>query len=335
MSGTILFLLLFSFLSARATADGGEGKKPEGWRSGIGSSALENPARAGEEAARKAKEGLGDVPAKFVMVAAAEPLVTGELLDGVKKHFPADLIYGCEAASPWTPDGNYPDSRSIDSPLGVGVWALGGDTDIEIATVSTAGSSGAEDDPYFYAGLDLAWLLQDFLESNKRPGKLILTWGDQFTGSNKDFARGMNEGFWNTWPIIGAAAGNAEAKVVVRGEIVHGMNVGVVLAGDFKVGMSLRRGVHLPQTAGLAVEDALKSGEGEEPFFGLVFNCRRRRFNMIENKLLAEEHAAVAKQLPKDGFFGFYGPGEIGATETGKPAEGIGFSVVTALLFPL
>lgn len=325
--------LVLAFAAFCHAAPGGESPKiPVGWASGVGASSLEDPAKAGSEAAAMAKAALGGSPAKFVMVAAAISQVTPELVRSVAEHFPVDIIYGGQVTSPLTSYGNHPDYTTLDIDAGVAVWALGGTTEVQVAEVSTAREN--DDDVYYNAGVELAEKLKDALENSEKPGKLVFTWGDQYTGSNKVFAAGLNEGFGKTWPIVGGASGNITAKVIVRGEIVTGVDVGVVIAGDFSLGQAMNGGTHTPETADQTLVQALEDGEGE-PFFALVFNCRRRRKGMIDSGELAKELEVMRNRLPGVSFFGFYGPGEIGSQKFGEEARGMGFTVAAAVFFPV
>ena len=327
------------WIAALATALGGwslearsgEGNAPPGWRSGVGISDLANAEAAGDAAAKQAKDMLDGSPAKFVMITAAIPLVTPELIAGVAKHFDRDLIYGCQVASPLVAETNFPDSVEIDSAVGVSVWAVGGDANVTIATQLTDENN---DNPYFASGSQLAAQLRSKIEGSKRPGKVIVTFGDQYNGSNIDFAKGMNDGFGDVYyPIVGGAAGNITAKVIAKGEITTGINVAMLLEGDFFIGQAMNGGTHTPQTADKTLATAIAEGKGAKPFFALIFNCRRRRTGMIERNQLDKELDVIKNRLPGINFFGFYGPGEIGAPARGRPAKGAGFTVVTAVFF--
>lgn len=304
---------------------------PAGWRFGLGGSSLADAGAAGEEAAGMARRALGQIPAKLVVVVSAQPLMTPELIAGVTKHFDRAIVYGCEATSPLTPFGNFPDSPTMDSPVGTAVWALGGDVDVVPETVATPVD---DDDAYRNAGMAMGEKLRPEVERSRRPGKFILTFGDQYNGSNKDFAFGLNDALGENHPIVGGAAGNNLAKVVVAGDIVAGVNVGLLIAGDFGIGLALNGGAHTPAIADRTLAEAIADAGGD-PFFALVFNCRRRRQGMSERKQLAEELDVIRKRLDGVPFFGFYGPGEIGAKKVGSPAEGAGFTVVAAVLVPL
>ncbi len=330
MNMRTIFYALALALAATIPAAAGSPKTPAGWHSGVAISTLADPFAAADEAAGKAKAKLGGVPAKLVLAAAAEAQVTPEFVEGLKKHFPAGILYGCQVASPLATETNFPDFETIDIPAGVEVWALGGDVEIVAETVAT---DTDEDNPYETAGLKLGEALRPAVEASKRPGKLIIAFGDQFTGSNQDFANGLNEGLGRIYPVIGGAAGNITAKEIVRGEIVAGANVGILLAGDFRVGQARNGGTHTPETADRTLAYAVEQGGGKDPFFALIFNCRRRRQGMIERKQLGEELEAIRKNLPATEFFGFYGPGEIGADKPGQPAFGTGFTVAVAVLF--
>ncbi len=332
---TVLSMLIVCCMTVgyAAMVIAGETKAgPEGWHSGIGTSSLEDAYEAGEEAARKAKSALGGVEAKIVVVAAAINLTRPEVVEGVASQFPKDIIYGCQVASPLTVDGNYPDFQTIDSPLGVAVWALGGDVDV---TPGVQATDPDAEDPYYEAGISLGEYFKPLFEKSTRPGNIMVTFGDQYNGSNKDFAAGLNDGLDATYAIIGAAAGNITSKVIVKGEIVTGVNVGLLLSGDFKLGMAMNGGTHTPETADKTLKEALAQGDGEDPFFALIFNCRRRRQGMIEAGQLGDEHQRIKENLKNIEFFGFYGPGEIGTKKTGEASEGVGFTVVTAVFFPV
>ncbi len=330
MKVTGLVLAALAVWALPATA--GTGRAPDGWASGVGNSAKADPFEAGEEAAAQAYRLLQGVPAKIVVVGAAAEQVTPELIEGVKKHFDAGIIYGCQITSPLTATTNFPDVQTIDIPVGVAVWALGGDVDIAVESVATDPDA---DDSYFDAGEALGVALRDVVAGSDRPGKVIVTFGDQYNGVNKDFAFGMNEGLEDIYPIVGAASGNIESKVITRGAIRTGVNVGIFIGGEFALGQSYNGGTHTPETADKTLGEALAEHEGEDPFFVLIFNCRRRRQGMIERKQLAEELATIKNRLPGIDFFGFYGPGEIGSRASGEPAEGVGFTVVVAVFFPV
>lgn len=307
----------------------GEGPRaPDGWASGVGVADLADSGAAGEAAASQAKAGLKGTPAKVVVVGAAQSQVTPELIAGVAKHFSKDIIYGCLTTSPLTAVSNFPDSKNIDAAVGVCVWALGGDVDVAVETVVT---DMDDDDSYYNAGVALGEKIRPAVEGSQRPGKIIVTFGDQYNGNNKDLASGLNEGLGGTYAVVGVAAGNNDALEIVRGEIVKGTNVAILVAGEFRIGQALNGGTHTPETADRTLGEAIADVDGEEPFFALIFNCRRRRQGMLERQQLGQELEVIKKHLPGVEFFGLYGPGEIGSKAFGKPAEGVGFTVTAAV----
>ena len=309
----------------------------EAWRSGIGLSILENPKEAGREAATAARKAFGEGEPKIVIVAAAIGQVVPGLVEGVAEHFPREIIYGSEVAVPLTPETNFPDAEELDILAGVAVLALGGD--IEVATAFESTAIEGTDNPYHENGRRLGAALLPAVEASTRPGKLVLTFGNQHTGSNEAVVSGLQEALGGTVPIVGGAAGSsgksAEAKEIVKGEIVTAYNVAILFAGRFRLGLAMGTGQHKPATADKAMEDALAQGDGAEPMFAFIFDCRRRRQEMMEENALAEEHGMFLKHMGSVPFFGFYGPGEIGTTGVGEPVIGTRFTVTTAVLFPV
>ena len=320
-----------------AVAVAGPARAAEAWRSGIGLSHLENPKAAGQEAAAEARKAFGDGEAKIVLVMAALGQVTPELVEGVAEHFPKGIVYGSEAASLLVPATNFPDAEELDIPAGVAVLALGGDIDVATDAQSTA-IEGVEN-PYLENGRRLGAALLPAVKASQHPGKLILTFGNQHTDSNKSVAAGIQESLGGPFAIVGASSGttgkSASAMEIVKGEIVVGYNVAIFIGGRFRLGLAMQSGQHKPDTADKAMADALAQGDGDAPFFAFIFDCRRRRMQMMEEQHLQEEHDVFLKHMAGAPFFGFYGPGEIGSTKLGEASVGTAFSVTTAMLFPL
>ena len=320
------------------------GETPGGWRVGVGTSLAKDAGEAGEAAAAEARKQYGDGDVKLVLVFAVRPQVTPELVASVARHFPRELIYGGEAVAPLTPETNLPDAKNLDSEEGVGILAIGGDVTLTIATDTVgddAGETEADDDDdvtfasYLESGRRLGGALAPAMKNCALPGKLILTHGDQYNGSNSAFAKGMQDALGGPMPLVGGAAWNQTGKEIVAGEIRQRMNFAVLFCGDFRVGQSLMGGTHTPEVAGKVLDAASEAGDGEKPFFGFVFNCRRRRTGMIERGQLAEELSVIQRHFAGIPFFGAYGPGEIGVRNPGEAAVGTGFSVSAALLFPV
>jgi len=340
-------------LAGSAALRAGEGA-PGVWRIGVGTSLEADAAKAGDAAAAEARKAYGAGEVKLVLVYAVRAQVTEEMIAAVAKHFPRNLIYGGEILAPLTPVTNLPNTRELESPAGIGVCAIGGDVSIAVAADSTATpvadtDAAAEGDDIVFAayrasGRRLGAELLKALEACNRPGRLLLAFGDQFNGSNRHLVFGMQDILGEGLPMVGVSAGNQSAKdamEIIAGEIKQAMNFAVLFCGDFKVGQSMQGGAHEPAVADRVLAAALEQGEGAESFFGFIFNCRRRRVRMMEEENiaaglgLADELAVIQKRMAGVPFFGGYGPGEIGVRRPGTPAEGTGFSVSAALLFPL
>ena len=323
-------------------------------RVGVGTSLLADPAEAAREAALQAKQNFGDAEeAKLVLVYAAMPMFTPALVESLAEHFPAGILYGSQAAAPLTPDTNVPDAPQLDADTGVGVLAMGGEVSIKFYAQTTE----AADDPeleaiigdgntvypeyaaYRLAGRRLGAQMAAAMADCPSPGHLAVTGGDQNTGPNVEVAAGLGESLGNRFPVVGAASARdpqtGEDRELIAGELTSGMIFAVSICGDFRLGQSRQQGQHTPETTDLAMASALAEGDGAQPLFAFIFDCRRRRLMMRENDELADEHAVFLRRMDGVPFFGMYGPGEIGATAFGEPVEGVAFSVATAVLFPL
>ena len=344
--------LAFGFMAAIAMwmlAAGSLAFAAEGLVSGIGTSLLEDPAAAGEEAARLAKEAFGPGQAKVALVYAAIPQLTPELIEGVARHFPAEIIHGAQTAAPLTPETNCADAPDLDADIGVGVLALGGDLDISFFSESTALPEGAElpaadtlERPEFavyrLSGRRLGASLAAAVAGSDRPGRLAVVSGDQSNGPNYEFALGLLDALGGSLPVVGGASARGLAdnldREIVAGRIVSGTNFAILICGDFRLGQSRETGPHTPETTDQSIASALAQGGGAQPLLAFIFDCRRRRMVMRDEDLLADEHGVFVRRMGGRPFFGMYGPGEIGSTAAGEPFGGVGFSVSTAVLFP-
>lgn len=287
---------------------------------GTGQSSLADPKAAGVEAALQAKAALGATAPKLVVVFAARKQVGPELVAGVATAFDKAIIYGCEGYSSVTAAGNFSDQGHTIA-NGVSVLALGGVSEFTVVSDAVEGKGFAA------SGKRIGEQLKG------KPGKLIFTFGNQHVGDNQPFVAGLLETLGATIPVVGAAAGGATAKEIVKGEIVTGVNVAVLMNGAFRVGVGLAGGNgDLVAKSDQSLRAALKD-TATAPALMLVFDCGGRRGELVKQKKIADEFAAMKKLVPTAPIFGFYGGGEIGTDSTTACSKGVGFSVAAAALF--
>lgn len=297
---------------------------------GTGISENQDARMAGNEAAAQAKQAFGEGSPKIVIVFAARSQVKPELVEGVAQHFDKALIYGCEGYSPVTQAGNFA-GRGHTIPQGVAVMALGGE--VAVTAVSAPVQPGANKKAMFVAcGEQLGAALKEPLAAAKQ-NKIVLTFGNQHVGDNQPLMDGFYKGIGAVIPVVGAAAGGQGSKEIVKGEVHTGVNIAVLIAGHFKLGVGLAGGND--DLAGKATEaftHATKT-HGKKPAVAFVFDCGGRRGNMAKQNILAAEHQNMKSVVPETPFFGFYGGGEIGTEALDKPSKGIGFHIVVATLY--
>jgi hypothetical protein len=297
---------------------------------GVGQSSEPDARKAGAAAALAAKTALGATPAKLVVVFAARRQLDTNLVAGVASHFDKTIITGCEGYSPLTPVSNFADQgHSIKS--GIAVMALGGAATIRVVSADVGDIKGNRKQAFLDNGRTLGAALKSSLATAPQ-GRVILTFGNQHVGDNQGFVDGLREAAGSPTIVVGAAAGGPDAREIIRGEVVRGHNVAILLAGDFKVGTGLADGKQdLVGVTRNALTKALETAEGT-PVLGLVFDCGGRRGELIKQGILAAEHQAIQKLLGKAPFFGFYGGGEIGTAAAGEAPRGVGFSVAAAVI---
>ena len=293
-----------------------------------GISALVDPAKAGTEAATKAKKGLGDAKPKLILIFAGRKHVTDAMVDAVAKVFGKDSkakIFGCEGYSPLSNETNFHDQPHQAN--GVALLAVAGDVFVKTATADTKKAGNHEK-----AGAEIGAALKKASQC-KCTGKLLLTFGDQHVGKpNAAVVKGLQSQLGELFPIVGAAAGGGNAKEIVAGKIVKGTNVGILLSGKFEVGLATKSDMKdMPK----ATKDALTTAVGDSKkkiALAFLFNCGGRRGGMVKGKTIKAEFDNMKAVLGDAPFFGFYGGGEIGPKNNTCPAKGVGYSVATAVI---
>jgi len=296
---------------------------------GVGSSANEEAKVAGEEAAHMARDLLGGKDAKIVIVFSARRQLCPELVGGIALVFDKNIIYGCEGYSPLTLAGNFAD-QGHDIKNGVAVMALGGDVRVTAVSDRVIKSDDRRKS-FSECGKRIGEQLKAAVDVDAH-GRIIVTFGNQHAGDNAPFVEGLTGVAGNGVPVVGAAAGGDGAKEIVKGEIVTGVNVAVVLTGAFNVGVGLAGGGgDLVKKTEESMSAALKAAGGT-PVIGMVFDCGGRRGELVKQQKIAEEYEVMQRLAGVTPIFGFYGGGEIGTASCGTAAKGVGFSVATAVL---
>lgn len=296
---------------------------------GTGSSTNANSRLAGEEAARKAKEGLGAAKPRVVLVFAARKQLDADLVAGVGTMFDKALIYGCEGYSPLTADGNFAD-QGHGIGRGVAVLAIGGELGVTAASEPVAPLPD-KNQAFTQCGRKLG----EELKVGDVPGtkgRLVLTFGNQHVGDNVPYVAGLAGSLGTNTPVVGAAAGGPEAKEIVAGKVVQGVNVAILLTGNFKVGVGLAGGDgDLVGKTGESLTTAFAAAGGT-PVLALIFDCGGRRGELVKQGKIVDELARMKEISRTASLFGFYGGAEIGCKAMGLSPCGVGFSVASAVL---
>jgi hypothetical protein len=302
---------------------------------GSGLSGLVDGAKAGEKAAKAAQKAFGPGKPKLVLVFAGRKQLTPDMVKSVASVFPEEIIYGCEGYSPLTHEGNLAGAHESD---GVAVLALGGKINVFTATADTKDMTqvqGQEPEMagFYNSGKKLGEALKDSIPTCSK-GKILLTFGDQHVGQNIPYLAGLTSVLGDDVSIVGAAAGDSNAKEIVKGKIVTATNVGILLTGDFKLGLATRKDNSkegLVNSADEAFTKALNGGKDKASLI-FVFDCGGRRGSLNENGDLEKELDAMKALAGNCGIFGFYGGGEIGHADNDSPAKAVGWSISTCAL---
>jgi len=294
----------------------------------VGDSALVDPAAAGEEAARKAETALAGVKSQMVVVFAARAQLTTALIEGIAKVFPKETIYGCEGYSPLATPTNFAD-QGHNASHAVALLAIGEGVQALAVHETTKVEGG-----WLGCGQSLGRQLKDAYQ----PGQgVLLTFGDQHVGAtNRDLVKGLREVLGDQLPLVGAAAGQSNAKEIVAGEIVTATNVVILLKGAFEVRSMMRGGgdkaEYLTRTKE-AFGTVFPEGQPAS-LLTFVFDCGGRRGVLLGQKQLAEEFGVMKAAVGESPLFGLYGGGEVGCPALGAPPEGVGYHVSVAALLP-
>lgn len=321
MISTTALVCIASHVIACATA--APAVDSTGMAFGVGSSALADAKAAGQEAAQRAKAVLSGAKPQAVVVFAARSQINEALVEGVAASFDSAIIHGCEGYSPLTSDGNFADQgHTIKG--GVAVLAIAG---AEAVAVASAGTQ--DEGKWETCGKKIGEQLKSQL-GDATDGKLILTFGDQHVGQNGPYLKGLYSVIDPKTPVVGAAAGGSDAKEIVAGKIVKGVNVALLIKGRFEARLACNGGKGDLVAKAKSSVDSVFTGGRDNVKIVFVFDCGGRRGEMTKQGVLAKELEAMRTAAGAVPLFGFYGGGEIGATKIGESAQGVGFSCATA-----
>jgi len=286
---------------------------------GTGYSALQDAAKAGAEAAAKAKKNIGKCKPKIVLVfGMAKNFDQAKALEGVTSVFDANLVYGCAGYNTITEEGNAGT---------VSVLALGGE--ICVTPVICGKKDLTECGKMIGQGLKKA-------SQVKASGKVVVLIGDCHVPSNDKVVKGISSVIGDKIPVVGGAAmgGTTYCKGKIAGK---GKNIGIMITGDFTVGCStLKEGpaeVHankLVAAAGQAMINAVgKNLKHTAMVFAFDCGGRRGRMGKDRPKELEAIQKVIGTKMP---LIGFYGSGEMGPKACGQPSAGVGYHISACAL---
>jgi hypothetical protein len=295
-----------------------------------GQSTLTDPRAAGAEAASKAKAALGSSSAKLIVVFTAKPQYGTAVVDGVSSAFDKALIYGGEAPSPITQDGNFAD-QGPDPKSGVAVLAIGGDCQVTVATAPVAKSTnrGERFKVHYDSGRSVGNQLKS-VYATSNSGKLVITFGSQHAGPNEGFAEGMIDALGAKLKMVGGATGGDNSKQIVAGELVDSTNIAILITGNFKVATASSRDEPLKATG-----DVLKSvtAGAAKPAVVFFFQDHLRRNALIKGGTISQESKLLADASAGAPLFGIDDSGEIGHdAPTAVPVGGAMRTLAAAII---
>jgi len=288
---------------------------------GNGHSELQDPQKAGAEAAARAKASLGTEAAKVVLVFdSVGKGIPGkeQMLAGVASVFDASIVYGCSAYAPITQDSNTGT---------VGVLALGGDIQAIPAMADLEGGHEA-------CGQKIGEALKK-AGIPEKSGKVALLFGACHVPANDKLVSGVRSVLGEKFPVAGGAAKGD--LLYYQGKVFPDHNLGLLLAGNFKCGFAAKNapGDQKDRVIAVAGEAAAQALGGAKDAAALVlaFDCGGRRGQM--GGAVDQELALIKGAIGKAPLFGFYGSGETGPKDNDSPARGVGFHIIIcAILAP-
>lgn len=284
---------------------------------GVGMSSLDEPFRAGAEAALRARKALGGTEASLVLVfdrLDGDAEARRRLIEGIGWFFDTAIVYGCNGFGPITRDGNTGT---------VGVLALG---DI-VQTFSACADVGGSHER---CGDSLGRALKPEM-AKARGAKLAVLLGDCHVPANDSLVRGFVGATGPGIPVVGGSC-PLNGYVYDRGVVKQGVNLALLIAGEFRPGFALRAAQQPDAIASVAKQAAAAAvgDRGSDLALALVFDCVSRLQALGPN---AQDELAALRQITGHApLFGFYGSGEIGMDAAGSAPRGVGAHLSIAAL---
>lgn len=315
--------LLVSFAVVFCIASGANAEKPKGavvLR--VASATNEDPQAAGRAAAEALKQALAGVAPKVVLLSECfeDKENKEKVLAGVTAVFPKEIVLGTATYGSFTHAG----CTDADS---VCLAGLGGDgVNVSTALVTSMGTSHLTyDSNKEIVGQRLRAAGTKLAESLRQTPKdrLMIVLADAHSPKNQPLVEGVQNVLGAKFPITGGCANKNAGQTFVfyGGRLYEDAAVGLMLSGDFQVGLSGRQAKEnqaVIRTAGESGLEAASRAKGK-PVAALAFNCAGRRSKLQK---IAEELASIEKAIGKDlPLFGCYCAGEMGPVDlTDKPA---------------
>ncbi|MFO1489855.1 MAG: FIST N-terminal domain-containing protein [Kiritimatiellia bacterium] len=266
-----------------------------------------------QTAAERAKDRLGGVPAKAVIVHSFTPYPADKVLEGVARVFPKAITLGGPVYGVITEDGNV---------HSVGVMAVGGG--VETTAVLATMDGGA-----IKAADTLAAGFHDALAAASSNGwtSAALLFGDCIQPRDGALLKQLAVKLGNDLPVAGGAGAGG---VYFRGAVASNSVVAVLISGPFELGHALLGSSGARDAAdllrlSLGAANQAVGGATNRVDLAYVANCVSRR-NAL-GKLLPDESVAFRAATGEAPVFGFYGNGEIGRNSPGEPSAGATHSI--------
>ena len=291
---------------------------------GTGDSSQKDAQLAAAEAAQQALGAMGQTKAKLVLV-FDQANAADATLKGVNSVFDPNIVFGCTAYSPLTEAGNN---------ATVGVLALGGDIEVQVAMAKVDGS-------HQNCGRQIGRQIKQTSPAAKREGELMILFGSCHEPTDDQVVAGVRQELGDTFPVVGAAAAGS-TDIYYQGKAIKDVNVGVVIRGDFHCDFAMKHAEgdgkdKLVQSAISAVQQVRATrtcgAAGQAaPALLFIFDCGGRRGQLGDR--LQQEFDGMKASAGGAKMFGFYGSGEIGKVDNGSPARGVAYHVAASRVVP-